>query len=279
MKSLPVALASHYQEVASTFAHIVLFTRPDGVQFAYTSAARKLEIDGIVYQANVGMDVSGLAYAASLAVDDIEMTALDAGDLFTIADVSGGLWRGTTFELSECNWASPSDGANPLLGGSFGEVRFERGAVIVELVDIKQFLQQPVGIVTSPTCRARLGDAQCTVDLGPLTVVGTITDVSNQQVFADSARTEADDWFTEGVLEFTSGACAGLQQKVKGFVSATGTFTLSLPMLLPIAIGDTYSVYAGCMRRWDVDCRDKHNNILNFDGEKDLPGVDRLSRQ
>lgn len=279
MKTLPVALEAHYQEAASTFAHIVLFTRTDGVQFAYTSASRKLEIDGVKYLANVGMDVSGLAYAASLAVDDIEMTALDAGDLFTIADVSGGLWRGTTFELSECNWATPSDGVNPLLSGSFGEVRFERGAVVVELVDVKQYMQQPVGIVTSPTCRARLGDAQCKVVLAPITVTGTITGVANQQVFSDSARAEADDWFTEGVLTFTSGACADLQQKVKGFVSATGTFTLSLPMLLPIAVGDTYSVHAGCMRRWDVDCRDKHNNILNFDGEKDLPGVDKLSRQ
>jgi uncharacterized phage protein (TIGR02218 family) len=54
-------------------------------------------------------------------------------------------------------------------------------------------------------------------------------------------------------------------------------FTLSLPMLSAISAGHTFSVIAGCQKRLE-DCRDKFSNVLNFQGEPHLPGIDQLTQ-
>jgi hypothetical protein len=41
------------------------------------------------------------------------------------------------------------------------------------------------------------------------------------------------------------------------------------------AIGDTYSMHAGCDYSLET-CRDRFNNILNMRAEPYVPGVDRL---
>lgn len=187
----------------------------------------------------------------------------------------GGVWRNAAFLISRYNWSSPADGTEPLLAGTVGEVELRRNSVVAELRGLQQYLQQTVGNVSSKTCRARLGDSLCTVNLASFTATGTLTSVSSNQVFADSARAEAAGWFDEGVLTFTSGTCAGLKQKVKLF--AGGQFTLSLPMLQAVQVGDGYSVYAGCRKRLE-DCAGKFNNVLNFQGEPHLPGIDALTQ-
>ena len=135
-------------------------------------------------------------------------------------------------------------------------------------------LDQAQGEVTSKTCRATLGDSRCTVALSAYTETGTLTAVTSRMVFADSSRAEADDWFVEGVLTFTGGANAGTSHKVRLF--SAGQFTLTLPATFNPAIGDTYSVIAGCQRRLE-DCRDKFDNVVNFQGEPHLPGIDELT--
>lgn len=86
-----------------------------------------------------------------------------------------------------------------------------------------------------------------------------------------------DDYFTEGLLTFTSGPNNGLTQKVKSY-SNTGQFTLALPTLLPVQVGNTFSAIAGCRKRMVEDCAGKFNNVINFQGEPHLPGVDALTR-
>ena len=113
------------------------------------------------------------------------------------------------------------------------------------------------------------------VDLGGWTETGTITSVTSKQVFTDSSRTEADDYFGEGILTWTAGLNTGLSQKVKTY--ASDTFTLSLPMIFDVQIGDTYSVIAGCRKRLDEDCAAKFSNELNFQGEPHRPTVDELT--
>ena len=62
--------------------------------------------------------------------------------------------------------------------------------------------------------------------------------------------------------------------KVKAF--AAGVVTLSEAAIYPIVIGDTFTIIAGCRKRWDVDCKDKFDNLLNYGGEKDKPTRDEL---
>ncbi len=152
----------------------------------------------------------------------------------------------------------------------------ERGRYVVEFRSLTQALQQTQGIVTSKTCRARLGDSRCTKDLTSFTYSSTVTAAASSQVFTDAARAEADDWFAEGIVTFLTGDNAGLSQQVKAF--AGRVFTLSLPMPFPVQVGDTFTAIAGCRRRLEEDCRDKFDNVVNFQGEPHLPGQDALSK-
>lgn len=275
MKVIPSALAAHYAKACTTVATFLKVTRADAVVLGFTSLDHEITVDGLAYEP--GFDVSGLASTESLAVDNLELSILPDEASVPVADLMAGLWNNAAFEVFECNYEAPADGINVLKRGTTGEVRLRRGIYTIEFRSLTQALQQTQGIVTSKTCRARLGDGKCKKSLTTFTYSSTLSAVASRQVFTDSARAEADEWFAEGVITFTSGANDGYSQKVKSF--SAGEFTLSLPLPFLPAVGDAYTVITGCRKRLDEDCRAKFNNVLNFQGEPHLPGIDALSKK
>lgn len=275
MKTLPTLLATHMAGGTTTLADLLKITRKDGLVYAFTSAADDVSISGVTYIASQGLDISSLEVSAGLAVDNLELTTLDDGSTFTRLDVLSGKWRNADFVISRYNFESPSDGVEVRMVGTVGEVHLRRGSIVAELRGLQQALQQPIGSVTSKTCRARLGDAMCTKNLTSFTFTGSVTTATNNQTFTDSTKAQAADYFAEGILTWTSGPNNGLSVKVKGF--AASVFTLSLPMLSTIGVGHTFSVVAGCQKRL-VDCSTKFSNVLNFQGEPHMPGVDQLTK-
>lgn len=273
MKTLPTALAAHYAGGTTTLADLLKITRKDGQVFAFTSASTDVTIASQLYTSAQGLDISSLEASAGLNVDNLELSTLDDGTVFTKIDVLSGRWRNADFVISRYNWASPADGVDVRMVGTIGEVRLHRGYVTAELRGLQQYLQQPIGSVSSKTCRARLGDALCTKVLTSFTFTGSVTTATSAQVFTDSTKAQAAEYFNEGLLTWTSGPSSGLTVKVKTF--AAGVFTLTLPMLSAVAIGHTFSVVAGCQKRLS-DCSTKFSNVLNFQGEPHLPGIDQV---
>jgi len=276
VKSIPSNLLAHYQLETTTLAHGLVITRQDATAVAFTSAQDDVFIGGVLYTASQGLEITDIETGAGFSVSNLELTTLDDGTVFTHTDIYSGRWRNSAFKIIRYNAANVTDGVDVLLTGTVGDVKVGDGKITAELRGLQQYLQQPLGSITSRTCRARLGDSRCTVNTVAYTYTGAVTGVVSTQIFDDSSRAEDDEWFSDGVLTFTSGECVGLQQKVKTF-SAT-RFTLSLPMFPAVNVGDTYSVVAGCRKRLAEDCAGKFNNVLNFQGEPHLPGVDALSR-
>lgn len=281
-KVIPIALQEHMESGGTTLAWCMKVTRTDGVVYGWTSHDRDAEVDGVTYLAGPGMDVASLVSTAGFEVDNTEATMLANEAIITRADVLAGRWDGAAFEIARYNWASTADGRSIHMVGNFGNVQPIRGAFVVELRGLRQRLQEMIGNVTQPTCRNRLGDAKCGVDLesgttdDEFTVTGTLTDVTSGRVFQDDTRTEPEDWFAEGEIRFTSGLNEGLRAKVTGY-DADGTITVALPFLFELSAGDAYTMIVGCSKRLLEDCRDKFNNVLNFNGEPHLPGVDAVS--
>ena len=275
--SVGVALASHLASGGTTLAWGLKITRRDLTVYWFTSFQRDIEIGGVEYLAGPGLDVQSLVGSAGFAVDNTELTILADGVIITRADILAGRWNYAAFELFQFNWADTSQGRIVFMVGTLGEVTPQRGAYKVELRGLQQYLQQPVGAVSTKTCRARLGDARCRKVLTSFTHVGTVSAVTSNQVFVDNARTEADDYFAEGELTWTRGDNDGITVKVKTYASATDTFTLAIPMAFPIQVGDTFSAIAGCRKRLDEDCRLKFDNVLNFQGEPHRPAVDDIT--
>jgi len=85
------------------------------------------------------------------------------------------------------------------------------------------------------------------------------------------APTKADGWFEAGVVVFDTGLNAGVARDVIGWVQATRTLTLFLPLPFPCAAGDVLRIQPGCDKRL-ATCRDRFANRLNFRGEPYVPG-------
>jgi uncharacterized phage protein (TIGR02218 family) len=280
-KTIPAGLLTHYAQSSQTLAQCITITRLDAVVLRYTSLDVPLVVSGNTYQA-AGLNVSGLATSTGLAVGNAELQILPDDALGIVrSELITGKWDHAAFTLFEVDWATPANGINTLMVGTLGEVRPARGLYTVELRSLAQVLQNPVGASTSKTCRYRLGSTAlpaglCTLALGPFTVTGTLTSAASRQVFTDTARTEADDYFGDGLLTWTGGANSGYSEKIKTY--AADTFTLVRPAPFAVVAGDTYTAIAGCRKRLPEDCAGKFNNVLNFGGEAHLPGVDAMLR-
>lgn len=277
-KAFSIALASHYAGGDLTLAYGLKITRKDGQVFAFTSHNRSQTIGGVHYEASQGLDVSGIATSAGLEVDNLELSTTDDGSLFTRAQILGGLWQGAAFVCFRYNWTAISQGVDYLAAGTIGAVSLKAGRVVAEFRGLQQYLQQPIGSVSTKTCRARLGDAMCTVALGPFTHSGTVTSVTSRLIFKASALAQASDYFGEGEVKWLTGANAGLFAKVRAHTNSTGALlTLMIEMPADIQVGDTFTGIAGCRKRLDEDCITKFSNVLNFQGEPHRPGVDQIT--
>lgn len=284
MKTLPTAYASHLAGPCTTIATALRITRTDGAVYGFTNAGQDVVIGGVTYLSSPGLDVTTIEQAAGLGVDNLELTTLHDESVFTTRDVAGGKWTNAAFLLFRYNWRSPSDGTEPMLAGTLGEPEIRQTTLVVELRGLQQYLQQSIGNVSTKTCRARFADFPtpnannlCRLSAAAWTVSATVTAVADaRRQFTASALTQADDWFAEGVLTWTSGDSTGLSGKVKAF-SSGGVVTLLVPTITNIAVGDTFDILAGCRKRLDEDCAAKFSNALNFQGEPHRPTTDQLT--
>lgn len=294
MKTIPAALQAHYDSGYTSLAYAIVIVRADGQIYAFTSHDRDFTLDltpwGIaaaaqVFDAGQGFDASTFVSTAGFETDNAEITTLDDGTLFDRDDILAGTWNGAEFRIFRYRHdvAAPTiaDDVETMMRGWFGELTMNANTITVELRGLAQKLQQAVGIVSTKTCRARLGSTtgpnKCLKDLTAFTHTGTVTGVTDKRTFVASAMAQADDYFGEGLVTWLTGDNAGVTQKVRTFTTG-GNFVLSLPMVLDIQVGDTFSAVAGCRKRLMEDCKTKFNNVLNFQGEPHRPTPDELLR-
>jgi uncharacterized phage protein (TIGR02218 family) len=282
---IPITLAAHHLLRCTTLAACLKVVRRDGMTLGLTSAAKKFDFDGTTYYP--GFTPSDSTQSSGLDVENLEVTVIPGTTLLTQVELAAGLWDNAQFSIFDVNHQDLTQGQTPSRRGRTGEAQLNDNSMwTIEFRGLKQALQQSLGAVTSKTCIAKLGDNRCKVNLIPHTFALTVTGVTSKQVFTASAATQASEWFKEGSVEFTSGPNANpaYAQKVKVFES--GVFTLVIPMWFDITIGDTFNAITGCQKRHErtsanpsgiSDCIAKFSNILNFQGEPHLGGLDGLT--
>ena len=285
MRSIPGAIATTLASSLTALATCWKVTLADETVKAFTDHDNDLEVDSVTYLAASGYTASDVDTAAALNVDNLEVAGFLSSPSITEADLLAGFWDYALVEIFMVNWVSPSDGIIWQRKGRLGEVTCERGVFKAELRGLMQHYTATLVELTSPTCRAKLGDARCTVDMDGFTVTGTLTSVGGDNMtLGDSGRSEpgptgaaptAGDsgYFDRGTITFTSGNNEGLSQEVMFYTP--GQMILVLPMLNLCQVGDTYSMTAGCDKAF-ATCGDKFSNKVNFRGEPWLRGMDAL---
>jgi uncharacterized phage protein (TIGR02218 family) len=274
VKTVSGSLLAHMAAGTTTLAWCWKVTRTDGEIFGFTSVDRNLIFDGQLYMAATGFTPSAIEGQIDLAVPNLELVGLLDSESITEADLIAGKWDGASVEIFQVNYADLTQGKMDLRVGTIGNVSSGSTGFRAEGRGLAQALQQPVGEVYAPACSANLGDARCQVDLGPLTETGAVTTATSRRAFSDSSRAEAADYWGAGVVEWLTGANAGLRMEVASFTG--GAFELHLAMPYTIAVGDTYSVVPGCRKRRTEDCGTKFSNVVNFRGFPDVPLNDKI---
>jgi uncharacterized phage protein (TIGR02218 family) len=281
MKVLSPAFQAHLNSGATTLCWCWRLTRADGVKLGFTDHDRDLAFDGTTFEAAAGFTASEIRDSVGLSVDNLEVTSALTSERLSEADLVAGLYDDARVEIFRVNWADPEQRVL-MRAGSLGEVRRASGAFAAEVRGLAHYLQQQQGRLYQFTCDADLGDARCTVDLdlSAYRGNGTIASVvSARRVTASGLDAFDDDWFTRGLLTFSSGAASGQAVEVKSHSNAGGVVTIELwaGVRAPLQVGQTFVVRAGCDKHIET-CRAKFANAVNFRGFPQMPGNDFVTQ-
>lgn len=273
MRVISPQLEAHFAGGMTTLATCWKIIRQDGVELGFTDHDLALTIDGLEYDSIAGFTPTTVESKSNMSVDNLEVEGQTFPSKITESDLLAGMYDYAEIEIFTVNYEDLSQGRLIVKRGRLGEVTINEQLFTAEVRGLTQHLSQTIGEVYSPSCRAVLGDARCKRSLTSFTVTTTVTEITNNQTFKASALGQAAGWFTGGEVQWTSGNNAGRRMEVKEFASAQ--LVLALPMGKSIQVGDGFKVIAGCDKTREA-CRTKFNNILNFRGEPDVPGVDQL---
>lgn len=250
MKSIPDALLQHYASSSTTITTCWKVTRRDGLTFCYTAFDRDLRVQGLVYSATVAVSATAIASSNKFEIQNVEVAGLLQEGLMALGamteqDILAGIWDDARVTIFEVNYVDPSMGIATMQTGRIGQLSTGRLTYTSELRGLMQNLQQSIGHTVLPGCFKDLGDENCMVDLSLFTYDGTVSTALTTRNWIDVTLRQPDHQCRGGLVTWLTGANAGLAMEVKD-QSAAGDVILQSDMPYPVAIGDTYSIHAGC---------------------------------
>jgi uncharacterized phage protein (TIGR02218 family) len=290
--AVPVAQAGMYvlaygSPCGSQWAQIWTITRTDGEILRFTSKDTDLTWGGQTYSSCDSLSPSASENVSEVdAAGTMDLSGAIGPDGITERELYSGLYDGAIAEAWLVPW-SGSGMPKRLLKGTFGPVEQTPTGFKVELLgDGAKLMQSPLIELIQPGCRwlsrkyGGFGGPFCGVDLGPLTVTGTIDSATGQRSFVDAARAETAGYFTRGRVTFTTGSNAGISAEIKEH-TAGGNFELWPRLTFPIAAGDQYSMTPGCTGIHEASggtngC-EAWNNKARYGGFLKVPGRDKRS--
>lgn len=246
--------------------------------------------NGIVYPTESGYEFSGIDATDSMSPSSVDLTGILNHGISREQLVTG------VFDNARCyifatSWKAPIEDEEPLGVMILGKTTLTDDAYKAEMMSLVDALNQSVGSTFTAQCPYTLFDrtlddriiastmSRCTgpssapdgPNINTYKVSGTVTGVTNQYTFTDTARTEANDWFTAGQVMFVTGANAGLKPiQIKQSTSA-GVITTHEPFPHAIATTDQYVMIPGCRKRLMEDCVGKYGNGKNNGSQPHMP--------
>lgn len=255
----------------STLAFCWCLERRDGAGLALTSHDQQLTLDGIGYEPAPGMTPAAIRSEIGLDPKSSEATGSLSCTAISETDIAAGRWDGSALKLSAADWTVPSE-THALLEGELGEVSTRDGSFEAELKGAAARLERPICPLTSPTCRAELGDPKCQVDMAGRRMRATVTGAAAHIVTVDCS---VDERFRFGELKYLAGSANGERRTILG-VDGQQLHLRSAPAG-EVAVGTAVELVEGCDKLL-ATCSARFANAANFRGEPHLPGNDLLTR-
>lgn len=281
MKTLPSGLQAHLDFGSTTLAWCWRIERTDGEVFGFTDHDMPLTFGGTTYEAESGLTASEMRSSADLSVDAQDAAGALRSDRITETDIIDGRWDNALIEVWRVNWETPAQRVL-MRRGNLGQITRGKTAFTAEVRSLAHMLNQTVGRTFQLYCDAELGDGRCgkNVSSSTFTGTGTVTALSGDRGFtASGLGSYAAAWFIGGLVTWTTGANAGRKAEVMrhGIASSVVTVGLYERPVHAVAVGDTFSIRAGC-DKLSTTCRKKFANIANFRGFPTMPGDETIVR-
>ena len=264
-------------------ADLFRITLSNGQILQHTNADMPVVWDGQTYEAHkliikrgatrvaVGLDVDSNTLEIA-AEPDYRLEGLQWSEAALGGALDGA--RVVIERIFFSDWVTPV-GAVVIFSGRVSDVSGSRSAVKVDVKSDIELLN-----VSSPRniyqagCMRTLYDGGCKVNREKFTVNGRVTANSMTGTELACNLTQADGWFNQGVIKFTSGRNAGLSRTVKEHKGGRLSFALRLPS--PPQSGDVFKIYPGCDKRQET-CGKKFDNIVHFRGFPYIPAADTIT--
>lgn len=258
---------------SGSIAFLIKIELTDSTEYFFTDYPAPLTIDGDTYQPQ-----SGLTRLKLRSKSDGEISSQDWATSWNLtniveSDILAGKWDDARITASWGSWANP--GAGKLIIGStaLGRLEWTVDGFKASTQNFLTKLQRRTIKTTTPYCRHTLYDSECQVSSGSYTHTGSVDYILSQRLkfkIAGTASSQVDDYFTNGILTWTSGNNNGLSTEIKihevnGDPNIGKSFELFLLTPYDIQVGDTFSAKAGCDKLFST-CQSKFNNAVNFGG-------------
>jgi uncharacterized phage protein (TIGR02218 family) len=306
MKSIPISLQSHYDQDATTTCLVTRILTKSGDLYGFTD----LDADIIYNPATVdpgntgddwgsathsslqGFTPSRWQKSADTAVDNAELSGVIIPGGISLAQIRAGLFQGATIRVYRVNYMDLTQGHDLVDYGRLGETRLSRSMFSTEFRSLMGLTKQPISVQYSTDCRAHFGSKAigtgdgsfeerhpCGKDFvwddGVVTSLGS----NARRIFIASALTATGDFYSPGVVRFTSGANAGFEMEVDDYNGDTKTITLALALPYTIAADDEFEIRQDCSKLWDDDqhgCLYHYGSdrVYHFQGEPHIPVAD-----
>lgn len=247
--------------------------------------------NGQRYQAGSGVEWTSLTSSADFAAASIDLTGIISAAIGMLNrdEVAVGKWDNARAYVFATSWKAPIEDEEEVTVFLFGRATLQETTWVVTFMALKDALTQVVGAIYTAQCQNTLFDqtldgaliatdrSRCTgprsapdgPQMATYKVTGTVTAVTSQYQFQDTARTEADEYFTSGQMRFITGTNAGLKPiQIKQSTSG-GQIILHEATYYPIQPGDQYEMIPGCRKRL-VDCQ-AWNNVKNMNAFPHIP--------
>ncbi len=276
MLQIPSEMQARLAAGATTLAWCWRVTRRDGVVFGFTDHDETLVFEDVSFSPDSGFTGSEVEARLGRESAASEIAGLFDDAAISEADLKAGLWDGARVEIFRVDWRDVSLRVKTWTGET-GAVSHDGTSFRTELNGLTRRLDRSVGRIYARHCDASFGDARCGLDatMPDYRGNGVVSAISPAGLIVDGLDGYADDWFTAGWLDWTSGSLAGKRVRVEFHSRKPGQVRLSVDGQETAGIGDAFTITAGCDKR-HASCRDKFANILNFRGFAFLPGNDVL---
>lgn len=277
MKTIPSGLQTALDTGATTLCTCWRIVRADGVVYGFTNHDRTLNFGGVSFEPGSGFTGSEINSSLGLAVDGGDVEGALSSLRITDNDIALGLWDNAACEVWRVDW---SNTANRVITrkGSLGEISRGDVAYQSEIRSLAHELNQEQGRSYGRLCDALLGDKRCRINATDprFSAAGTVTGALEDRIITVSGLAGySEGWFASGLLTWTGGVNSGAKIEIRSHFIESGNVRLTLwqKAALPVSIGNTLSVVAGCDKKW-ATCKAKFGNAVNFRGKPHIPGND-----